>query len=112
MNILSVDRSEAFQTVRLNTPRLDAARTPAFRQASGALTDGPGRLLLDLSDVEFIDSTGLGGVVSLLKSLGPSGEIWVVGARPPVRRLFELTRLDRVFQLFATLEDAQAAAAT
>ena len=56
--------------------------------------------MLDLGQVEFIDSSGLGVVVSVLKRLGPSGNLAIANANSAVRRLFSLTRMDRVFTLY------------
>ncbi|WP_423143000.1 STAS domain-containing protein [Parablastomonas sp. CN1-191] len=80
--------------------RIDAAAAPAFKQAmSDALGSSTRRLVLDMSQVQFVDSTGLGVLVSLLKQMGEGGRIAVVGAAPGVRRLFQITRLDSLFVL-------------
>lgn len=88
-------------------PRLDAAAAPAFRQElAGNFDNKPDRVLLDLSDVEFVDSTGLGVLVSILKQMGPGGRIAVLGANAAVRRLFQITRLDSLFVLCGTVAEA------
>src|SRR5688572_15970078 len=62
-------------------PRLDAAAAPELRkQLEGGPHEGHERVMLDLSAVEFIDSTGLGVLVSLLKQMASGGRIAVVGA--------------------------------
>jgi len=84
--------------IAIDLPRLDAAAAPSFRQdLAGMLDHKPDRVLIDLSRVEFIDSTGLGVLVSLLKQMGPNGRIAVVGAAPAVKRLLQITRLDTLF---------------
>ncbi|MEJ2407965.1 MAG: STAS domain-containing protein [Novosphingobium sp.] len=84
--------------VAVDHPRLDAAAAPAFRQELDGLFDHrPERVVLDLSHVDFIDSTGLGVLVSMLKQMGAKGRIAIVGASPAVRRLLEITRLDTLF---------------
>ena len=70
---------------------------------------GRRRIVLDLSGVEFLDSTGLGTMVSLMKALGPEGDLALAGAQAPVRKLLTLTRLDRVFRLHETPDDAERA---
>ena len=87
--------------------RLDAAAAPQFKgELEASLPDGSSRVLLDLHKVSFVDSTGLGALVGLLKRLGGSGKIAVVGANPAVRRLFQLTRLEELFNLSESEEDA------
>jgi anti-sigma B factor antagonist len=90
--------------------RIDAASASSFRQTLAAFVDrGVIRFVIDLSAVGFIDSTGLGALVSALKTSGPSGEVVVAGARESVATLFRLTRMDKVFRMFPT--EAEAAAA-
>ena len=88
--------------------RLDAAAAPQFKQEVETFASTqPSRVLLDLSAVEFVDSTGLGVLVSLLKKMGPNGRIAVVGAGASVQRLFQITRLDGLFRLCASREEAE-----
>ena len=93
--------------IDLGDQRLDAARAPAFKQALVENISGqPKRVMIDASRVDFIDSTGLGALVTLLKMMGEGGSIVVAGAKPPVRRLFEITKLDSVFAMVADREAA------
>lgn len=95
--------------IRITQERVDAAAAPDLKiDLEQAMTTAPRRVVLDLSDVRFMDSTGLGLFVSLLKMLGPNGAIAVAGAQPPVVRLFELTRLDTLFRLVGDVAAARA----
>jgi len=110
---MNVEQRGDLAVVHVSLLRLDAAAAPGFRADMLALVEkGQRRIILDLSATEFLDSIGLGTVVSLLKALGPAGDLAVAGARPRVRKLFALTRLDRVFRLFDTTEDAAIALQT
>ncbi|HZF09398.1 MAG TPA: STAS domain-containing protein [Thermoanaerobaculia bacterium] len=92
-------------------PRLDAYRAGPFKTALTGLVDaGHHQLVLDLAGVEFMDSTGLSAVVSILKRLGFYGVLVICGARGAVADLFRLTRMDRVIQLVPTREEALAVA--
>lgn len=96
--------------INLVDQRLDAVRAPAFKQALiDNIRNQPKRVMIDASKVDFIDSTGLGALVTLLKMMGKGGRIVVAGAKPPVRRLFEITKLDSVFSLVADPEAAAVA---
>lgn len=67
-----------------------------------------GKLLLDISAVSFVDSSGLSVLVSALKAVREKqGELVLVGAQPSVQSLIELTRLHQVFKLFADSASAQ-----
>ena len=59
------------------------------------------KLVLNLAEVEFVDSSGLTAIVSTLKSLSLSGgEMVICGVGKNLTNLFKLTKLDRVFKIF------------
>ncbi len=71
------------------------------------IQEGWQKIVVDLSDCEFIDSTFLGAlVVSLKKVTSMGGDIKLVGFQPAVNSMFELTRMYRVFDSFKSKEDA------
>lgn len=81
--------------------RLTAAVAGTFRdEATRIIESGHSRLVIDLSDVSFVDSSGLGALVALLKSVGNRGEIVVCGVGEAVGQMFRITRMERVFQSF------------
>jgi anti-sigma B factor antagonist len=86
--------------------RLDSAVVGHFVQAVKAALDGARYAAIDLSRIPFLDSTALGALIGLRKSLGQDGALAIVGAQPAVVNLFRLTRLDTVFPMFATSADA------
>ena len=74
--------------------------------------DGPSAIVVDLTDATFVDSTALGIMLWALKRQRASGgRFRVVAPRTEVRRIFEMTLLDRVFELDLSREEALAAAA-
>jgi anti-sigma B factor antagonist len=87
---------------------VDVSNTARVSEAALKLLEGKIKLLLiDLVGVEYMDSSGLGTLVALLKRVRESGrDMAVAGARPRVRRVFEITGLDQVFTLH---EDVAAA---
>jgi anti-sigma B factor antagonist len=90
--------------------RLDASSAPALKKRITALIgSGHHRIALDLSEVEFIDSSGLSALVSALRQLQGDGDLVLIGPRSTVLSMFKLTRLDRVFRIFPG--EAQALAA-
>jgi anti-sigma B factor antagonist len=93
------------------TGELELATAPRLRQQVVNLVgEGHTRVVLDLTNVDFLDSIGLGVIVSVLKRVrSHGGELVLVGAVPRVRALFELTRLDEILELHDHLDDALAA---
>ena len=89
---------------------LDAHAAPTLQAelAPASVREG-GELVVDLSSVGFIDSTGLGVLVSTLKHVREAnGRLDVVVAAPRVLKVFTLTGLDVVIPLHSSIEDALA----
>jgi anti-sigma B factor antagonist len=90
--------------------RLDARVATDFKERMTELiASGNTKIVLDLSKVEFIDSSGLGAIVSSLKRMGGRGELVVCGLQETTMTLFKLTRMDRVFQVFDSEQQAVSA---
>jgi anti-sigma B factor antagonist len=73
------------------------------------INNGQHRVVIDLSDVDFIDSSGLGALVSALKkvkTLETAGDVRLANVRPPVMSLLEIIRLHRVFSSYASVDEA------
>lgn len=78
---------------------------------SDVIEDGASSVVLDLSATTFLDSMALGILLRGMKRLrARGGSFRVVVARPDIRRIFEVTLLDRVFELDASREEALSAA--
>lgn len=95
-------------TVLAPSGRLDVVGAPALKEAvSEAMKNGQPKLVIDLEGVTFVDSSGLGSVVSALKQVRSSkGDLRLAAPNQQVRVVLELTTLDRVFPYFATVEEA------
>jgi anti-sigma B factor antagonist len=94
--------------ITVHAPRIDAAMAIQFKEDMRQETlTGPDRVVLDLSQVEFIDSSGLGAIVAAMKQLGSGRKLDLAGLSPAVDKVFRLTRMDTVFTLFNSLEDAR-----
>lgn len=71
------------------------------------LSDGYKYIIIDITECEFIDSTFLGVMVNTLKALTrKGGALKLVGFKPAVKAMFELTRMNKVFDSFIDLKDA------
>ena len=88
---------------------LDAYTVPQFREALAELASTP-RLLIDLSEVPFMDSAGLGALIGgIRRAREAEGEVSVACARPTLTRLLHTTGFDRIVPVTETLEDAVSA---
>lgn len=90
--------------------RLTAAAAPDFKtRLAEEIAAGHTRIIIDLGGVSFIDSSGLGAIVGGLKRLGARGDIVLCGLQPAASQMFRLTRMDNVFRIYKSPEDAAAA---
>ncbi len=95
----------SFTIVRVCESRMDAATAPTFKQIMTQLhSSGVNRIVLDLSQVQFMDSSSLGALVNLLKLVGNRGDLIIAGAQGIVADLFKLTRMDRVFRMVTSVD--------
>jgi anti-sigma B factor antagonist len=90
----------------------DLHTAPILREALNDAIEGlPGTLIVDMTGVTFIDSMMLGVLLSATRRARPNGtQLRIVVDDPHVRRIFELTLLDHVMQLYPTVEVARDAA--
>lgn len=90
------------------TGSLDIATSPAVRAAlTNASEQGDHRLIVDLTKVDFLDSTGLGALIGGQRRAKEfAGEIRLVAKEGQILRLLRITGLLKVFAVYPTLEDA------
>ena len=81
---------------------LDLHRVPAVREQLEPLIKSKApRILIGLSGVSYIDSSGLALFIEVLQHVqGYGGQLALFGLRAPVRHIFDIARLDQVFTLF------------
>ena len=107
---IEVAKDNGATIVRPTGDRLDIEVAADFRAMLLSLIDqGNRHLVIDLKDVTFIDSSGLGALVSALKTLkrtSGSGDVRLARLQPPVISLLEIIRLNRVFTSYPTVEQA------
>lgn len=86
---------------------LDGIRANQLRRdISDIVATGADIVLIDLKDVKFIDSSGLGALVSIMKTVRTSGgKLFVCSLNDQVKMIFELTKMDRVFEKFADQDE-------
>jgi anti-sigma B factor antagonist len=91
---------------------VDATNAADLRSAIVAgLGDGASALIVDMSETEFCDSTGLNVLVRAHKRLAAAGgEMLLVATQPTLLRIFKVTGMDTMFHLFASLDEALVAA--
>ncbi|HXF71237.1 MAG TPA: STAS domain-containing protein [Actinomycetota bacterium] len=110
---LSIDtRDEAGWTILRAAGEVDLYTAPRLRERLlGAIEGGATRVVVDLVDVSFMDSSGLGVLIGGLRRLRErGGELALVCGEGAVRRVLAITGLDQLFPIHASVERATASA--
>ncbi len=86
---------------------LDGTKAAQFRQDISKLVEtGAKTILVDFKDVTFMDSSGLGALVLALKTVRAAhGNLMVCSINEQIKILFELTSMDRIFEIFENQEE-------
>ena len=91
---------------QINEERFDAKLAPEFRaQIESVMNDLSSHLVLDISAVKFMDSSGLGAVMGVYKLLRDK-QISVANPQKSVQDLFKLTRMDRLIKTYDSVDAA------
>lgn len=86
---------------------LDASNTRTFKDDIQPALAQYQRILLDLEALQFVDSSGLGAMLSCLRAMHEKGgQLALCGMSKPVRTLFELVRMYRIFNIYASRSEA------
>ena len=104
---LSTEKIGEVIVVSLLTEVLDAGNADEFKTGFASIAEESKKIVLELSRVNFIDSSGCGSLLSChrqIKSLG--GDLKICGMQETVRMVFELVRMDRIIDLFDSKEEA------
>jgi anti-sigma B factor antagonist len=105
--MINIRKGDEFLIVDLLVDRLDASIAPNFRnKIIEIINKGNTRIILNLTNVKFIDSSGLGSIVSGLKTLSERGDLTLCCIDQRIMSMFRLTRMDRVFKIFKTEGEA------
>ena len=106
MDLLAEEINGAL-VVRTRESRIDAAVAIQFKDKMRELTEfSPDRVILDLTSVDFLDSSGLGAVVAAMKQLGEGKALELSALSNTVKKVFRLTRMDSVFTIHDNVEAA------
>lgn len=103
---LVAERQGEILVVHAMNDRIDAASAIQFKERMrGLVQGGEPRVLLDMSRVNFLDSSGLGAVVAVMKLMGADRKLELAGLTPTVQKVFRLTRMESIFTIHPSLPE-------
>jgi len=104
---ITVGNLDNIAVAAMPVDELDASNAGEFKRDMAPLLQANSKLVLDLSRLRFVDSSGLGAMLSCLRQLSAkSGDLKLCGMSKQVRALFELVRMHRIFDIYGTKEEA------
>lgn len=107
---IAVDKVDDVAVAVVPVDELDAGNAGEFKRDIAPVLQTNSKVVLDLSRLNFVDSSGLGAMLSCLRQLSAkSGDLKLCGMSKQVRALFELVRMHRIFDIYGTREEAVSA---
>lgn len=107
LSVTKIDTLKGGAVVAFPVDNLDAGNVKDFRSAIQEVAERYDTVVLDMRRLTFVDSSGLGALLSCLRTMtGKKGQLLLFGMSRPVRALFELVRMHRIFSIYNSLEEA------
>lgn len=104
---IPVETLDGISVAVMPVDELDASNAPEFKRDIAPVLQANTKLVLDLSRLRFVDSSGLGAMLSCLRQLSAKhGDLKLCGMSKQVRSVFELVRMHRIFDIAGTKEQA------
>ena len=104
---LAVEKEGHVAVAVVPVDELDASNVMEFKRDIAPILEAQTELVLDLSRLRFVDSSGLGAMLSCLRQLtAKGGDLKLCGMAKQVRTVFELVRMHRIFDIYATQKEA------
>ena len=104
---IPVEQLNGVAVAAVPVDELDASNSSEFKRDIAPLLQSQNKLVLDLGQLRFVDSSGLGAMLSCLRQLSAKGgDLKLCDMSKQVRGLFELVRMHRIFEIYDTREEA------
>ncbi|HUJ49238.1 MAG TPA: STAS domain-containing protein [Bryobacteraceae bacterium] len=104
---IPVDNLNGVAVAAVPVDELDASNSGEFKRDITPVLQSQSKLVLDLGQLRFVDSSGLGAMLSCLRQLSAKGgDLKLCAMSKQVRGLFELVRMHRIFDIYGTREEA------
>jgi anti-sigma B factor antagonist len=104
---LAVENVSAVAVAVVPVEELDASNVGEFKRDMAPILEAQRELVLNLRRLRFVDSSGMGAILSCLRLLSAKGgDLKLCGMSPQVRSVFELVRMHRIFDIYPTQDEA------
>lgn len=107
---ISAETVDGVAIAEIVSDSLDASNAKEFKSLMASVVKERRKLVLDMSNLRFVDSSGLGVILSCMRELtSKGGDLKLCAMTNPVRGLFELVRMHKVMDILNSREEALAA---
>jgi len=104
---IPVDNVDGVAVAAVPVDELDASNSTEFKRDIAPVLQSQTKLVLDLGQLRFVDSSGLGAMLSCLRQLSAKGgDLKLCSMSKQVQALFELVRMHRIFDIYGSKEEA------
>ena len=104
---VTIEKVNGIAIVELPGDILDASNVKEFKRDITSIIEHENKVIFDMHHLQFVDSSGLGSILSCLRSLNAKGgDLKLCSMSKSVRVLFELVRMHRIFDIYNTREEA------
>lgn len=104
---VKTEKIDNIAIVTLNGEVLDANTVSEFKNEISLILKTEQYVIFDMNQVQFVDSSGVGAILSSLRTLNSEGgDLKICSLTKPVQALFELVRMHKIFDIFNTREEA------
>lgn len=104
---IPIETEHGVTVVELPVKELDAGNVSSLKADMAGILEQTSRVVMDLHRTQFVDSSGLGAILSFLRQVtARDGDLKLCGMTKQVRTAFELVRMHRIFDIFETREEA------
>jgi anti-sigma B factor antagonist len=104
---LDIELIDDVPVITINTANLDVANIEEFREEITRLLEPHSNAVIDLSELDFMDSSGLGALLSCMRRLrARGGDLKLAGMNSEVKTLFALVHMERIMDVFESSANA------
>jgi len=104
---MKIEEEKNIAVITPEMHQIDVNNSPRFREELERELEGRGKVILDLGNINFMDSTALGIIVSALRTMnGKKGRMALCGATPAVKVLFDMVRMSQIARIYGSREEA------
>lgn len=104
---MDLEEKYNWSIIQIKEERLDVKSVPEFRELVAPFIVDNARVILDLSNTQFIDSTGIGALLQFMKALDQTdGVLKLCGIQDQVDAMFKLVHMQNIFVICSSIEEA------